>query len=244
MAGALGQAEGMVENPSTRLRTGKRGGGPSFDPGCRPAQDERPPRRRGGGPKTPEGKAAVRRNPIKHAVLAQTPVIPLVEREEDWRRLRDGVFEYFRVQGAMEEALADRIAGIIWRLYRVVRFESESINRYLHDVPKDWRLSERLSRRESRTEVTAEAVAEMDAMLMARLLPGDETLAKVMRYETRLHRFLLQSVHQLVLLKGLRKQGPGQQWGTPDLDPPGLPVTGRRHPRVLPPDALAPPEEG
>ena len=56
-------------NPSTRLRTGKRGG----------------------GPKTPKGKAAVRTNPIKHGVLAQTPVIPLVEREEDWRRLRDGV---------------------------------------------------------------------------------------------------------------------------------------------------------
>ena len=204
------------------------------------------PRRgkRGGGPKTPEGKAAVRRNPIKHAVLAQTPVIPLVEREEDWRRLRDGVFEYFQVEGAMEEALADRIAGIIWRLYRVVRFESESINRYLHDVPKDWRLSERLSRRESRTEVTEEAVAEMDAMLMARLLPGEETLEKVMRYETRLHRFLLQSVHQLVLLKGMRKEGPGRQWGTPDLDPPGLPGGGHRRPRLPPPDALAPPAEG
>ena len=47
----------------------------------------------GGGPKRPEGKAVVRRNPIKHGVLAQTPVIPLVEREEDWRRLRQGVGE-------------------------------------------------------------------------------------------------------------------------------------------------------
>ncbi len=86
-------------------------------------------------------------------------------------------------------------------MYRVVRFESESINRYLHDVPKDWRLSERLSRRETRREPTQEMVEKMDAMLMARLLPGEETLEKVMRYETRLHRFLLQSVHQLVLLK-------------------------------------------
>lgn len=215
MAGALGQAEGMADK-----------------------------KRRGGGPKTPEGKAAVRRNPIKHAVLAQTPVIPLVEREEDWRRLREGVFEYFQVEGAMEEALADRIAGIIWRLYRVVRFESESINRYLHDVPKDWALSQQMWRRESPTEVTEEAVAEMDAMLMARLLPGEETLEKVMRYETRLHRFLLQSVHQLLLLKGMRKQRPGQQWGTPDMDPPGLPAGGRRHPWLPPADALAPPREG
>ena len=212
----------MEKNPSTRLRTGKRGG----------------------GPRTPEGKAAVRRNPIKHAVLAQTPVIPLVEREEDWQRLRDGVFEYFRVEGAMEEALADRIAGIIWRLYRVVRFESESINRYLHEVPRDWGTSRRLSRQEIPAETTPEMVDEMDRMLMARLLPGQETLEKIMRYETRLHRFLLQSVHQLVLLKGMRKEGPGRQWGTPDLDPPGLPGGGHRHPRLPPPDGLAPPAEG
>ena len=28
--------------------------------------------------------------------VSQTPVIPLVEREEDWVRLRAGIFEYFR----------------------------------------------------------------------------------------------------------------------------------------------------
>ncbi len=189
-------------------------------------------RKRGGGPKTPEGKAAVRMNPIKHAVLAQTPVVPLVEREEDWRRLRDGVFEYFQVEGAMEEALADRIAGIIWRLYRVVRFESESISRYLHEVPKDWRVSEHLSGRERPRELTEEMVEKMDAMLMARLLPGEETLEKVMRYETRLHRFLLQSVHQLVLLKGMRRRGAGRYWGLADLNPPG-----QRGERGLPPSS-------
>src|SRR3989304_196055 len=88
---------------------GRAGGGGGGAPGGRPAQVEGPPRRRGGGPKTERGKAVVRRTPIKHAVLAQTPVIPLVEREEDWRRLREGVFDYFGAAGAMEEALADRI---------------------------------------------------------------------------------------------------------------------------------------
>ena len=60
--------------------------------------EEEQKRKRGGGPKTPEGKAVVRRNPIKHGVLAlrlrlparsgqaPTPVITLVEREEDWDR--------------------------------------------------------------------------------------------------------------------------------------------------------------
>ena len=36
------------------------------------------------GPKPMAGKAVVRLNPVRHGVLAQTPVIPLVERREDW----------------------------------------------------------------------------------------------------------------------------------------------------------------
>jgi len=40
-----------------------------------------------GGPKTARGKAVVRLNPVRHGVLSQTPVIPLVERAEDWERL-------------------------------------------------------------------------------------------------------------------------------------------------------------
>ncbi len=204
----------MEENASTGRRTGGHGG----------------------GPKTPEGKAAVRLNPIKHGVLAQTPVIPLVEREEDWEKLRSGVFEYLDVQGALEEALADRVAAILWRLYRVVRFESEEINRYLRDVPRDWRASRHRERLPIPTEVTQEMVDEMDRMVSARLLPGEETLEKIMRYEARLHRYLLQTLHQLLLLKGVRRSGPGRHWGTPDLDPPGLPG-GRRRPPL--PEARA-----
>jgi hypothetical protein len=85
-------------------------------------------------------------------------------------------------------------------------------------------------------------VEKMDAMLMARLLPGEETLEKVMRYETRLHRFLLQSVHQLVLLKGMGRRGAGRYWGLSDLNPPGLP--GRTKPRLPPAGTPAPPTEG
>ena len=56
-------------------------GDPSIRSPRRATQGER--KKRGGGPKTPEGKEVVRRNPIKHGVLAQTPVIPLVgERDQ------------------------------------------------------------------------------------------------------------------------------------------------------------------
>ena len=67
-------------------------------------------------------------------------------------------------------------------------------------------------------------------MLMARLLPGAETSEKVQRYETKLHRFLLQTLHQLLVLKGLRKS-PGRFAGIPELNPPGLPGRQKAKPR-------------
>ena len=190
------------ERGSRRAHAGgrdDRGKDPSTPQGERPfdvAQDERRHHPRG-GPRTARGKAAVRLNPLKHGVLSQTPVLPLVESAADWERLRNGVFEYLEVSGALEEALADRIAGIVWRMYRVARFESASIDRYLRDVPRDFKLSRKLAKLPTPRKPTREMVEEMDRMLMERLLPGEETLEKVMRYETRLHRFLYRACTSL-----------------------------------------------
>lgn len=185
--------------------------------------------RKRSGPRTELGRAAVRLNPLKHGVLSQTPVIPLVEREEDWERLRKGIHEYYDVQGMMEEALADIIAGTIWRRHRAVRFETESITAYLDDVPEDYRRMRAGQSPEQATDPDAlgrEAVAEMDRMLTSRLLPGAETLDKVMRYETKLHRFLMETIHQLLVLQALRE---GRQ-------PPIAPSGGRQaRPRKLRP---------
>lgn len=200
--------------------------------------------KRGGGPKTEAGKAVVRLNSIRHGVLAQTPVIPLVESQDDWERLREGLFEYWKPDGMMQAALVERIAALVWRLYRVVRFESESIAAYLKDVPRDWQMSRRAAGMPVPELVTPEVVEEMDRMLTARLLPGDETIDKIMRYEVRLHRFLLQSTHQLLMLKGLRLQVEAQRSRTPDST--SLGAAGGAQPRLprnsfvpaLPPGSL------
>ncbi len=222
----------MVEEETTRGSAEENPSRPSD-----PAQGEQKAKR-GGGPRTAAGKERVRRNPIKHGVLAQTPVIPLVEQEGDWLRLRERIFAYLEVEGGMEEALADRIAGIVWRLHRVVRYETEAISRQLAEVPRDWRAARRVSKRPVGEAPTAADVAEMDAMIMARLLPAEETMDKVMRYETKFHRFLLQTLHQLMLLKGLRRSsyGHGREHGMSDLNPTGL--AGRAGRQPLPARAL------
>jgi hypothetical protein len=176
------------------------------------------------GPKTERGKAIVRLNPVKHGVLSQTPVIPLIEKQEDWERLRAGVIESVKPVGLLEELYADRIAGLFWRLYRTVRLETEAISGALEEVPADWRLGRGLSGLPPIPEVVTEQhVAEMERMLMKRLIPNDEVLNKVMRYETKLHRYLLQTMHQLLLLQGLRKVHPRRWEGVPSVDPTGLP---------------------
>ena len=193
---------------------------PSIPPAEADTQDERREGKRG-GPNTPEGKAVVRLNPVKHGVLSQTPVLPLVERVEDWERLRSGMFEALEPVGMLEGSLVDRIAYIVWRMLRNVRFETEAIKRSVEDVPRDWRAGRLAAGLPAPEEVTPEAVAEMDRMLMARLLPGEETLELVRRYEGTLHRHLLQTLHQLMVIKGLRKPG-GRYYGVPELNPPGF----------------------
>ncbi len=47
-------------------------------------------------------------------------------------------------------------------------------------------------------------------------------MAKVMRYETKLHRFLLQTLYQIMVLKGLKKQMAARFHGVPELNPPGV----------------------
>jgi len=187
-----------------------------------PGEGRTTPRKRGGGPKTAAGKAVVARNPIKHGVLAQTPVLPLVEREEDWLELRRDVFEFFELEGPLLESLGDRAAMIIWRLYRAARFETESIQQYLEDVPGDWYSSMKLAGKRAPRPPAKADVEEMNRMLMARLLPGDEIMAKVMRYETKLHRYLLQTLYMIMVLKGLKRSPTSRFFGVAELNPPGV----------------------
>lgn len=79
------------------------------------------------GPKTEAGKAVVRLNAVQHGVLSTTPVIPGLEREEDWEEHRAGVLASLAPQGHMEMALAERVVLQLWRLQRVARYEREVV---------------------------------------------------------------------------------------------------------------------
>jgi hypothetical protein len=75
------------------------------------------------GPKTPEGKDAVRLNAMKYGLLCQEVLLP-GEDEEALRELSDHLWTELKPVGEMENLLVDRIIASHWRLRRLGRVEA------------------------------------------------------------------------------------------------------------------------
>jgi hypothetical protein len=75
------------------------------------------------GPKTPEGKARVRHNALRHGLLAREVLLP----EEDQEALSDldeRLRAELRPEGEMEDLLVEQIITAQWRLRRMRRVEA------------------------------------------------------------------------------------------------------------------------
>src|SRR3954469_18544015 len=91
----------------------------------------------GGGPKTEGGKEVARWNATRHGIRSPAPVVPGVEKQEDWEEHRDGVLESLSPEGHLELVLAERVALLSWRLHRVTRYERERIALSQEKVEED-----------------------------------------------------------------------------------------------------------
>src|SRR5215204_4995742 len=80
-----------------------------------------------GGPKTAQGKAVVRWNATRHGISSPKPVVPGLEKQEDWESHLQGIMENLSPVGHLEVTLAERVALLSWRLHRVTRYETEAI---------------------------------------------------------------------------------------------------------------------
>jgi len=90
-----------------------------------------------GGPKTEAGKEVARWNATRHGIRSPAPVIPGLEKAEDWEEHRDGVLMSLSPEGHLELVLAERIALLSWRLHCVTRYETESIALSQEKVEED-----------------------------------------------------------------------------------------------------------
>src|SRR5215207_6617403 len=76
------------------------------------------------GPKTANGKAVAKMNAVTHGLRSLSPVLP-GEQSEDWNDHRDGIVAALAPVGTLEAELAERVALLMWRLRRVVVYETE-----------------------------------------------------------------------------------------------------------------------
>ncbi len=96
------------------------------------------------GPKTLAGKKASAMNATRHALLAVAPVLPGIEKAEDWEAHRSGTLASLAPVGYLETVLAGRVAELLWRLGRLTRYETENTASKLETVEANLEKSLRL----------------------------------------------------------------------------------------------------
>jgi hypothetical protein len=83
-----------------------------------------------GGPKTDEGRAAVRFNAVKHGLTANSSVLP-GEDAEALKQLRADLFQEYRPATPTEHLLLEEFVRCSWRLLRLRRVENEMWSGYI-----------------------------------------------------------------------------------------------------------------
>jgi len=93
------------------------------------------------GVKTPEGKAIVKYNALKHGLLAKEVVITVGEGAEDpeeFNALMEDLKTQLAAAGTLEEILVEKIAVAYWRLRRAYRYEVGLIRNELDTATDDF----------------------------------------------------------------------------------------------------------
>src|SRR5438874_2008985 len=138
-------------------------------------------------PTTAAGKATSALNSIQHGILAQTAAIPGVERLEDWQAHRQGLLDALAPQDDLELCLAERAAVAL-----LVERDGRDLLHLFTTATRE--AGVRLYHAQRRLD---DLQAEIDRERRARLLPGEATLNRIMRYESHLSRELYRSLHEL-----------------------------------------------
>src|SRR5215210_3365007 len=137
------------------------------------------------GPKTPDGKAAVRLNALRHGLLSEEILLP-GEDEEALRELTEGLRAELQPVGELEGLLVDRITSLLWRLRRLGRVEAGVfIQESYGDV--------------------GDSDASTLGLSFIRHGNGANAFSKLSRYEAGIERGLYKALHELQRLQAARR---------------------------------------
>jgi len=180
------------------------------------------------GPKTPEGKAVVRLNALRHGLLARDVVLP----EEDadaFEDLFDQVRANFSPVGPIEEFLVNRVVNAMWRLHRLARAETALLHSRIHELKAkrfatqvgsyattlaDFTVPTFIADKAAHTEASealerAKYERDRDEVLLGRAIDADakegDAFAKLARYERSLERSLHRDLDKLYQMQEKRR---------------------------------------
>ena len=148
------------------------------------------------GPRTPEGKAIVSQNAVKHGLLSHQDVIS-TESQADFDQHRNQMLADLAPVGAMEYMLAERIVSLSWRLNRTLCIQNQSIETLKEDCIF-WSSD---SPRRSKDDPLR--------LILGRTFVMDfkdyKTLDRLQMYERRIEHSLYRTILELQRLRFMRK---------------------------------------
>ena len=184
------------------------------------------------GPVSPEGKALVSQNAVKHGIFAKDLIITTGDGKEDaqeYKELLDGLILSLNPSGQMECLLVEKIAVDYWRLRRVLRFETGSIRKQLdtaindyygktdYFVNKEHKTNKEINKEMAscRTCSDTPRLAELkqakrknryaeEVTVKISSLPAEDDWNKVIKYEKAVQRSILQNLALLKRLQSMR----------------------------------------
>ncbi len=187
------------------------------------------------GPKTPEGKASVRYNAMKHGLLSQDVLLP-GEDEATLRELGELLRDELQPVGELESMLVDRIVAAHWRLCRLGRVEAgiftwelyEELARRAygeaHTYEKEKSLYDDIDRLMQPTVIITDEQRHQEALSKAQEMKAKQdaetatlgrtfirdadkanAFSKLSRYETAIERSLYRALHELQRLQAARR---------------------------------------
>ncbi len=75
-----------------------------------------------------EAEAGAAMNALKHGLRASSLAVPILENPEDWEAHRLRMVRDLGAVGYLETVLSERVAALLWRLGRVVRYETDFVS--------------------------------------------------------------------------------------------------------------------
>ena len=150
------------------------------------------------GPKTPEGKAAVAQNAVKHGLRAVSPnhvVIP-GEDPDEFQGFHDDLLDGLNPTNAAQWVLAERIVLDQWRLRRAARYEGQLMTNAVATIRR--RDAHKAKYHNSADETTDPAEhAALELPRAVDLCLGGKAHWNMVRYEGHIERGMFRAVKEL-----------------------------------------------